>query len=63
MAAKTQLSPCALPGRRYSFVGKTPFVVILYSEKQFKFKDVKTFTAKAAPGTFKFKARDTHIVQ
>jgi hypothetical protein len=33
------------------------------SEKQFKFKDVNTFTAKAAPGTFKFKARDTHLVQ
>lgn len=63
MAAKTQLQPMALPGMRHTFVAKTPFVVVLFSEKQFKFKAVSKFTATAAPETFKFKEKKTHLIQ
>jgi hypothetical protein len=55
MAKKTQLSPEALPGMRYSFVGKTPFAVHGFSTSAIHAMKGTT-KISAATGTTKISA-------
>jgi hypothetical protein len=63
--AKTQLSPAALPGKRYSFAGKTPFASTGFSTSKISaMKGITKISAaigatriSAQSGTIKISAR------